>query len=104
MCEDSVFNAGGCAAWITMRPTNRLRYNAFDELELEQIGCVNLHCFCRRRGKRGVAPENRSSCLRRSDSVDRIFKHQDAVGDTHAKRTTTAALADDNSENWRLEL
>src|SRR2546422_9567764 len=54
----------------------------------------------RRLGREGfVTPEDGCSCLRRSDGIDGMFQHQNAIGYANRQRTPASPFANYGGDN-----
>ena len=86
------------ASRVAVRAAGRLRHDAVDDAEAQQVLRGDLHVGGRVLGAAAVAPQDRGGALGRDHAVDRVLQHQDLVGGRDRDGPARAALADDDGD------
>jgi len=87
-----------------VRAAQRFFDDAVDDAESQEICARKPQMLGGFRRARRVAPQDRRAALRRGDRVDRVLRHDDAVGERDRKRSARTAFADNrrHDRNRRL--
>src|SRR5579871_1203064 len=88
---------------VAMRAANRLRNDAIDELQIEQIlrGQLEGGSSILRVG--GGAPEDGGAALRRNYGIDGVLEHVNAVSGCDRDGAAGAAFADDDGDERHFD-
>src|SRR5204862_288938 len=69
----------GGAVPVAVRAAHRLRHDAVDDAQTQQLGRRGAHGLRRLRRPGGITPEDRRAALGRDHGVDGVLEHQHAV-------------------------
>src|SRR5438067_1810177 len=83
----------GGAVPVAVRAAHRLRHDAVDDAQTQQLGGRGAHGLRRLRRLGGITPEDRRAALGRDHGVDGVLEHQHAVAHADGQGAAAAALA-----------